>query len=591
MKKQKLLISYGIVFLLAWQSTLPAWGGGGPSKPQSEDKRPVKTAETREDLGRFFKFKQAFWTKVLQSAAKSEVTPTTKPVDVEITMVPFSSVYPGKIDLSNVYTPSVVPPREASLKKAYGFSLIRFLASTFLSVTKGADQGQIPNDHTKIQDLIFNTSIEKLFPRPMVPKELSDQGPSIVEADVFGAIAPASSLAGYLVKKDGQDDLYEMDLRGLEKYAPKKGKSRLGARVNLKYDPKAKKFSTVSIDYLGEEYTPNASNPHWLKAKKVAACGLATHNTLIKHLAEAHMLISGQFTGAILKNFKKDHLLRQILERHGTGAIAVNNYSIPNLIAGDNSSVPSFSNFNAIEIQNALRDHFDNFDIASMDVVKDGIKRGVLAKNGLSLAKDSEGNEINHPYMDMALKFWNLSQDYLHEVVNYIYKDDSAVANDPAVKQFYKDLNLYFKNGIEKYTDGRINKQTLVNLLSIYIHTASFIHENVGNITKNYNALLQYFPSEVNENGCNPSVNVAFRYLLTNALTDKENIQTDKPSSQSQIASLTDDVSEIVTSDPNLQKIMKSWRKNLLAYNEELKTKGLQPFVINPTRCQDAVNQ
>ena len=89
---------------------------------------------------------------------------------------------------------------------------------------------------------------------------------------------------------------------------------------------------------------------------------------------------------------------------------------------------PSLFSFDEKGVLNILQHEVDHFDIFSLDAEHDLAKRGM---------KHAKGNEVDYPYGNVTLKLWELTETYVTEVVQGLYKNDNDETQDASIQKFY----------------------------------------------------------------------------------------------------------------------------------------------------------
>ena len=174
-----------------------------------------------------------------------------------------------------------------------------------------------------------------------------------------------------VVKVEGKVNEYVVDMSTFEGVAVRDGLSPLGCKAYFNYSPSQGRMNTTHIEYQGRTVTPQSSD--WDQVQKVALCSLSTHMTMIRHLANTHLLVAGTFAGVTTNDLDADHPVRRMLHPHYHLTLSTNNYKVPNLIKSDSSSLPHLFSYDRETIYKIMDDYAGAFDIATMDVQADAI--------------------------------------------------------------------------------------------------------------------------------------------------------------------------------------------------------------------------
>ena len=467
--------------------------------------RAPQNSESLEKVepGFVYRMKQKFWANVVAYVFKSATIQRIEaPVNEKLPMIRFSDKFPG-IDIPNIYTTDGVPAAEESKAKQYLFAMIRWLSSSFSLHADGLPQ--VPANHDAVIDEAFPAAYRELLPVPVVPPEISAR-----PDDVLGTLALSGPFAGYIEKNDSKPNEYFIDMSSLKGVPVREGLSQLGCKAYFSYSPSQKRMNTSHIEYQGRVVTPQSDD--WEQVQKIALCSLSTDMTMIRHLANTHLLVSGTFAGVTTNNLDADHPIRRLLHPHYHLTLSTNNYKVPNLIMSDSSSLPNIFSYERKEIYKVMNDYAGSFDISRMDPKADAERRGMASAIGV------DGNPVDYPYLENVSDMQNLIEDYVRSYIETYYDSDEAIAADPQMQKWYADLNKYIPNGVSDYSGG-LTREGVAKLSTVLIQTAAVEHENVGNITWNYTTLPQYIPSIVPADGSRPSVDAYQRYINTSVLT------------------------------------------------------------------------
>ena len=531
-----------------------------PSDALARAPQNLKSLEKVEP-GFVYRMKQKFWAAIVDFVFKSAtIQKIEAPVNEQLPMVRFSDKFPG-IDIPNIYTTDGVPAAEASKSKEYLFAFIRWLSSN-LSL-HGEGLPQVPADHDAIIDEAFPAAYRELLPIPVVPPEISAR-----PDDVLGTLALSGPFAGYIEKVHSKPNEYVIDMSSLEGIPVRDGLSPLGCKAYFNYSPSQKRMNTSHIEYQGRVVTPHSED--WEQVQKIALCSLSTDMTMIRHLADTHLLVAGTFAGVTTNQLNAEHPLRRLLHPHYHLTLSTNNYKVPNLILSDSSSLPNIFSYERKEIYKVMNDYAGAFDISRMDPKADAERRGMAGALGV------DGKPIEYPYLDNVSDMQNVIEDYVRSYIDTYYDSDEAIAADPEMQRWYTDLNKYIPNGVADYAGG-LTREGVAKLCMVLIQTAAVEHENVGNITWNYTTLPQYIPSIVPLDGSRPSVDAYQRYINTSVLTFVP------------LNRLVDDHANLAL-DPKGKACMDKFRTDLSELQKKMEAKPFSHSALYPEAMECSVS-
>lgn len=511
--------------------------------------------------GFVYRMKQKFWTALVNMVFKSaKIQPIEKPVNETLPMVRFSEKFPG-IDIPNIYLTDDVPEAEKSKAKQFLFSVVRWFSRNI--PLHGEGLPQVPESHEAIINEAFPASYRELLPTPVVPAEISAR-----PDDVLGTLALSGPFAGYIEKVSGKANEYVVDMSDFENYEVRDGLSPLGCKAYFNYSPSEGRMNTSHIEYQGRTVTPQSAD--WDQVQKTALCALSTHMTIIRHLANTHLLVAGTFAGVTTNSLDADHPVRRLLHPHYHLTLSTNNYKVPNLIKSDASALPNIFSFDRENIYKIMNDHAGSFDIGSMDVEASSEARGMAGATGV------DGHPVNYPYQENVANMQKVIGDYVTSYLDAYYPNDAALQADPEMQTWYANLEKYIPNGVSGYAGG-LTKEGVAKLCTVLIQTAAVEHENVGNITWNYTTLPQYIPSLVPKNGSRPGVDVYQRYINTSVLTFVP------------LNRLVDDHAHLAL-DAKGEACMKQFKKDLSDLQNEMEKKPFSHGALYPAAMECSVS-
>ena len=342
--------------------------------------------------------------------------------------------------------------------------------------------------------------------------------------------------------------VYKMGLPEYSVYGVKEGLASLGGEAYLVQA--GDKMKTFAIHYNNEWLSPDHGN--WDRAQKVVMATLGTDLTVIQHLLNTHLIIAGTFS-AITDKLSPGHVLRELLHPYTLATLGINNYNVPILLRKGAmfDSIYSFAPENLVAI---INDKIAAFDIREMDPTLDIENRQV--------SDLVESTDLPFGYSEREI--WNEIKTHVREYIDECYVVADDILRDSEVVAWYEDLKRCIPhNQIESYAP-ELNNGSLVDLITLFIYTASVNHDLVGVMTYHYLPWMNHLPSKVNVDGSAPSLAVV--KLAANLLLATQ------PTSLSTV--VDNSYSELV-SDPQRRQIVERLRGALADFQSKLDAMNL----------------
>jgi hypothetical protein len=202
----------------------------------------------------------------------------------------------------------------------------------------------------------------------------------------------------------------------------------------------------------------------WVYAKMWVKMADFTIHQVHKHLYDSH-LVSECIYIAMLRNFDTHHPVYKLLKPYFYGLMSINNFARKTLLASG-GYFDRITSIGSQGVNELLRRIFLNSRYQDMNFIKDIDGRGL----------GDAGQFPDYRFRDDGLLLWNAIQKYVGKIIEYLYPDNLAVANDICLYGWIDDLrkNVFHKNyGLPEKIDCR---DTLVELLVCIIFTCTVKH-------------------------------------------------------------------------------------------------------------------
>jgi hypothetical protein len=416
------------------------------------------------------------------------------PMKESMSLLPISKVlgYP----INGVWTAKTPPEAERSRLKEIGVKVVAWGLNAFSLDTEASPL--IPEDDQVLLSLLFPKAHRELLPAPEMPRSLKD-----CNGDVVSACAQEGPFSRYLRNANAEEtwlippsfkpifndengaqrSIYILGLPEYAEYPAKEGYESLGGEAYLVQE--GHKMRTIGIKYQNEWY--GANSPQWSRMQKIIMATLGTDLTVIQHLLNTHLIIAGTFSAVTFKLDPK-HPLRELLHPHSLATLGINTYNLPILLR-EGAMFDSLYSFPLDTLIQIIQDKADTFKIDQLVPISESF--------------------TTNTSQSAQRRIWNIIKNHISEYIDICYPTDDDIAHDAAASQFYTDLKHYIPNNqIAEYAPT-FSKASLVDLISLFIYTASVNHDLVGVMTYNYLPWMNHIPSKVKKDGSAPSVGVA----------------------------------------------------------------------------------
>ncbi|RZI46183.1 lipoxygenase family protein [Candidatus Finniella inopinata] len=511
-----------------------------------------------------YRFKRFIWTKVHQSLFLGSNTATTARLPepaVGSDLVSWQAHNP-LLPFSGIYTARTLPTAEDSSSQKLKVAFYSFLRKYFPAASSGLPS--IPDGNDRLTSL-FPSEYTALLPLLPMPADLKR---GQISNDVIGALALEGPLGAYIKHTPSATDnnLYKINLSDYYQFPVKEGLSRLGGIATLRYVPEQNSMETVSIEYEGQIYT-KASGEEWKHKQKIMLMGMSTDTTVVRHLLHTHYIVAGTFCAVNNRYLLPNHPLRLLMYPHQYSTLSVNSMNTPLLMANAGSYVPVFFSYDRPTAVNLINQKIGSFNIENMDIERNTTNRG------MTITGDAQEGTVNYKYGNNTISLWNIIKKHVGDYIDVYYTNDTAVSEDPQIRQWFNALQQYIPNGITHYAASP-TKTNLQRLITTFIYTASVEHEIVGNIEVNYGIWHNLIPSQVPRDiNKRPSIDIFHQYMDISFATSAPSIK------------LTDDFSYLALDDAGKQSF-KDFRTALLAYQQALEARGDNTYTVFPLKLE-----
>ncbi len=509
------------------------------------------------DPGLLFWAKRALWIKLasLFYGAPATIKSLTLPEDGPQEIVPWTTL---GISLPAICTARQIPTSERLLKQRIGTSFVYYMDKL---VSMDGYGPSIPRDPEALTKLCYPPQYQNLSPAPLLPAELTE-----CPDDLVGVLALKGPFAGYIKAIDNDEYSIDLSFYANKEFGVKKGLAPLGAEAFCKYDSCLERMQTTHIHYLGHDYSP--CHPKWNYAQKVMLATLCTHVTLVDHLLNTHLIISGTFSAVNNDTLPADHPLRRLMYPHQFKTLSTNNTRIKLLLGAEFSFVPNISSYDMGALSKITTQYCKDFDIETMNFPANLAKRGM------------ENTTFPYFYRDNCHELWKIIDRYVGNYIAAYYPTDESLQENTFVQKWFKALDQYIPNGITKRADKvspgytpDISRENVQKLISVFIYTSSVEHAKAGGITFHYLPWKQFLPICVQLNNEEQLVDVGAQQEMMNKL-----FATTPPSIK-----LTDDLSYMALPEGEGRQCMQQFRYEMLRYQSYLDSKGeILPYMLCP---------
>ena len=369
--------------------------------------------------------------------------------------------------------------------------------------------------------------------------------------NLLGALASGGPFAKLLERAGANGADYVIDLRHFANYEVRDGLARLGCL--MRFAAPGGKLEVTGIEYNGDSATPGSRN--WNFAERIAIAALMTHVTVWRQGMEYH--VGGLAPVPVLTHnvLPVSHPLRRLLAPHINQTMTTNFHTHLTL-RRSGFDVTGFT----FPLKTILRYYDDGaagFDINRLDVEQDANSRGIT-------------DAIDYPYLPQALRYYRLMESYVRQYVDHHFTDEST-RTDADIRTWFDALDQRIVRGIRSYVPEP-TRENVIKLCTLLIYSLTIGHTE--------NSLLNhavFMPTTVRRDGVQPSVGeiqniVNFQLLITAPTTY-----------------LVDDASHLAL-DSGAAEIMRGFRRNLLAMQEEMERQPSRHWQLFPNQIEGSVS-
>jgi hypothetical protein len=442
--------------------------------------------------------------------------------------------------------PETVPHAEKSLPNQMTVQAIHLLQDVYPVVN--SHQPASNPDRQKAFEDAYTLPYRLLRDAPGWHPDLlaaSEQG------NLLGALASGGPFAKLLERAGATGSDYVIDLRHFANYEVRDGLVRLGSL--MRFAAPDGRLVVTGIDYDGETATPGSRN--WNFAERIAIAALNTHVTVWRQGMEYH--VGGLAPVPVLTHnlLPASHPLRRLLAPHINQTMTTNFHTHLTL-RRSGFDVTGFT----FPFKTILRYYDDGaaaFDINRLDVEGDARRRGIT-------------DAIDYPYLPQALRYYRLIESYVRQYVEHHFTDE-RVRTDADIRAWFDALDQRIVRGIRSFVPEP-TRDNLIKLCTLLIYSLTVGHTE--------NSLLNhavFMPTTVRRDGTQPSVGeiqniVNFQLLITAPTTY-----------------LVDDVSHLAL-DSGAAEIMRGFRRNLLAIQDEMERQPSRHWQLFPNQIEGSVS-
>lgn len=369
--------------------------------------------------------------------------------------------------------------------------------------------------------------------------------------NLLGALASGGPFAKLLERAGANGADYVIDLRHFANYEVRDGLVRLGCLI--RFAAPGGKLEVTGIEYDGDSATPGSRN--WNFAERIAIAALMTHVTVWRQGMEYH--VGGLAPVPVLTHnlLPVSHPLRRLMAPHINQTMTTNFHTHLTL-RRSGFDVTGFT-FPFKTILRYYDDGAAGFDINRLDVEQDAKRRGIT-------------DAIDYPYLPQALRYYRLMESYVRQYVDHHFTDES-VRTDADIRAWFDALDQRIVRGIRSYV-REPTRENVIKLCTLLIYSLTIGHTE--------NSLLNhavFMPTTVRRDGVQPSVGeiqniVNFQLLITAPTTY-----------------LVDDASHLAL-DSGAAEIMRGFRRNLLAMQEEMERQPSRHWQLFPNQIEGSVS-
>lgn len=454
-----------------------------------------------------------------------------KPADIplpvkqkrRIRSVPLRQAIPS-VHVERVLVADRVPADEASRSKRAFYAFQIWLSKVFGPHLPGLPA--VDPDPEGMLRQAYGPAKRKLYAAPVLPDALAN-GPDLA------ALAVTGPHIGYL--RPAGDGQWEWDLRELGRFEPHEGLHSTGVRVLFDVDRERRALAAAAIECDLGAVKPG--EPEWELARRIAACAINNHVSLVRHFNGVHLAIGTKFSIATRNNLPPDHPLCRLLWPHLYGT----HFSNDLVTLGQMDPAGDFANVFSLT-QRGICDLFD--------ATHAGIRFEDFDPTG-DPASSAREAPFATPGNDNLAELLSLFERHTQRYVAAYWDSDEALRADEAVANWLIELGQIVPNGVG-LAPGEVTRAKLARLVALFMHVVIVEHELRGSGMWNYQLWAQAIPTRVRRDGQGVPIDVYQRLVNANMLL---NVQR---------APLTRDFSYLAL-DAKGEELFRQFRQELLA--------------------------
>jgi hypothetical protein len=268
-------------------------------------------------------------------------------------------------------------------------------------------------------------------------------------------------------------DTYALDLSFLRQLPVRPGFEPYGARLRLGLDDR--RWRILGID-IGDRVCTAADDDWWL-SKLLVRSSLNAVVTIVDHALDSHVVTSGAHLIAANRSLPADHPVRRLLApfSYNTGTVDL---AAVDLLLRERRIFQRVFAF-TWEAQNQLYAH-------GLAEYRTETFPEELARRGVAGLGDA------YPYGQDGLLLWDALDRQLSSYVGLYYPTDAAVAADPGLAAWCRDLATLLPNGLSPV----VSRSDLTRLCLSIVWNASARHKQFGTVAP-YLAPVSFIPGHV----------------------------------------------------------------------------------------------
>jgi arachidonate 15-lipoxygenase len=201
-----------------------------------------------------------------------------------------------------------------------------------------------------------------------------------------------------------------------------------------------------------------------------------------------HLACANPFAVATRNELRGDHPLFRLIWPHIDGTQDSNEVTTYIQLAPDGDFVNMYS-FTLAGLCAYLDDVHDAFDMALVDPELDWRSRRL------------DGLALDAPVQENMRELHAVALRHAGRYVDHYYRDDAALAADPAVQRWHAALEAGIPGGVAAFLPQGLTRAGVARLIGGFIHLGAGIHGLLGNAMWNYQPFADKLPLRVYQDG------------------------------------------------------------------------------------------